>query len=221
MPNRSAIRGAILQGVRKANLDYEQWSRGLWVSDSGVEGLMVATIAGKLGSKLSEDESLMIECPFPCIKEWSKARPGPGRPRKTLAKSKRGSKRADIVLFNGNGRPTWVVEVKREWDRRKCFGDLERIRDLVLRYGPQNTGTLRGGFLAMMLVEQEVGDKQIRKQAKGIEETIKNKFLDKGLNLGCYLSDIRSAEFPENPSAPYWSHASLCIQIAGKNSNPA
>ena len=44
MPGRKVIRNAILEGLRAANVEYEQWSNGWWVNDSGVEGLLVAGI---------------------------------------------------------------------------------------------------------------------------------------------------------------------------------
>lgn len=121
MPNTIDIRDAILQGVRKANVDYEQWSRGWWVGASGVEGLMVATIAGKLGSKLSEDESLLMECPFRYIKEWSEANPRPGRPPKTL-KGKNGQ--TSCSLMARTARSGW-------W--RSNVGGLERNVSKTLR----------------------------------------------------------------------------------------
>ena len=216
MPNRSAIRGAILQGVRKANLDYEQWSRGWWLSDSGVEGLMVATIARKLVSKFSADESLLMECPFDYIEEWSEANPRPGRPPKTL--KGKGKRRADIVLFDGTGSPTWVVEVKRKWDKTQCFGDLERVRDLVLRYGPQRTGTLRGGFLAMMLAKKESrsksADERVLEQAGKIKKAITSEFDPKGLTLRCRRSEVRNLPKEFREDTEDWAHVSLSIEIA-------
>lgn len=214
MPSiKEDIRDAILQGVRKANVDYEKWSRGWWVINSGVEGLMVASIARQLNSKFSEDEFLLLECPFQYVRERSEANQPPGRRPKTVA----GSKRADIVLFDGKCRPTWVVEVKRRWDRGQCFGDLERIRDLVCRQGSLRTGSLKGGFLAMMLSKKESGGlsagERIRGQVKEIEKIITNDFDHKGLILQCHRGRIR--KFPKNfDPEENWSHASLCIEIA-------
>ena len=181
---------------------------------------MVATIARKLVSKLSEDESLMIECPFPYIRKWSEAHPRPGRPPKTLT----GKKRADIVLFDSEDRPIWVVEVKRKWDRTQCFDDLKRIRALVLRYGPQNTGTLRGGFLAMMLAEKESrsksADEKVWEQLEKIKKTITNKFDYEGLILRYHQDSVRKLpkKFRGDPEDPWpnWSHVSLCIEIASR-----
>lgn len=218
MPNtKEDIRDAILQGIRKANVDYEKWSRGWWVIDSGVEGLMVASIARQLNLKLSEDEFLLLECPFQYVRERSEANQPLGRRPKTVA----GSKRADIVLFDGKCRPTWVVEVKRRWDRGQCFKDLERIRDLVRRQGSLRTGSLKGGFLAMMLSNKESGGlsagEKIRGQIKEIEKVITNKFDHKGLTLQYHQGrmrklpqEFRKGSFPEEN----WSHVSLCIEIA-------
>ena len=222
VPSRKEdIKDAILQGVRKANVDYEQWSRGWWVSDSGVEGLMVASIARKLNSKLSEDESLLLECPFQYVRERSEANQPPGRRPKTVA----GKKRADVVLFDGKYRPTWVVEVKRKWDQGPCFKDLERIRDLVCRQGSLRTGSLEGGFLATMLSKKESdglsAGEMIRGQIKKIEAAITNKFDHKELILRCHRGNVRNSirelpqKFRKNPfPEENWSHVSLCIEIA-------
>ena len=72
---------------------------------------MVATIAEKLDSVLTVDESLAMELPFSYIQECSAAKRRPGRPPKTL----RGKNRADIVLFDGQDYPVCVIEVKRLW----------------------------------------------------------------------------------------------------------
>ena len=44
MPSSKAMRSAIFAGIRAANVEYEKWSNGWWVTDSGVEGLMVGLV---------------------------------------------------------------------------------------------------------------------------------------------------------------------------------
>ena len=96
MAGRRAIRHAILDGVQTANVEYEKWSNGWWGTDSGVEGLVVASIASSLNKVLPRDESLALELPLCDIKKWSEARRPRGRQRATLT----GRKRADIVLLD-------------------------------------------------------------------------------------------------------------------------
>lgn len=123
MPGRKVIRDAILEGVQTANGEYEKWSNGWWVTDSGVEGLLVAGIAKKLRAKLRHEESLLMEMPLSEIQEWSEARRPRGRPRETL----RGAKRADIVLLDENERPVCMVEVKRFWNRKPASKTLREF----------------------------------------------------------------------------------------------
>ncbi len=111
MPSRKTIREAIFAGTRSANVKYEELSNGWWLTDSGVESLLVSAIAESLGSKQSDGDSLVMELPFRNIVVWSGISRRRGRPRATL----KGINRADIVLFNGNGRPVCVIEVKRLW----------------------------------------------------------------------------------------------------------
>ena len=176
MPSRKTIREAIFAGTRSANVKYEELSNGWWLTDSGVESLLVSAIAESLGSKQSDGESLVMELPFRNIVVWSGISRRRGRPRATL----KGINRADIVLFNGNGRPVCVIEVKRLWDRARCFGDLARIRDLVLQCNRQHDGSLRRGFLALMLAKKETANEtakqRVGKQAEQIEDLIEAGF---------------------------------------------
>ena len=84
----------------------------------------------------------------------------------------REEKRADIVILDRNERPTCVVEVKRYWDKTTCFGDLERIRDLVLRCGAQHNGSLKRGFLAVTLVKKALHDRSAGRRTKEHAEKI-------------------------------------------------
>ena len=68
----------------------------MWVTDSGVEGLIVACIAEAVNKSQEQHESLVLEMSFGGIKDSSKAKPKPGPPPAAL----KGANRADIVLFN-------------------------------------------------------------------------------------------------------------------------
>lgn len=61
MPDRKAIKKAILDGIHAVNVRYEKWSRGLWVIDSGIEGHVVSTIAGELHQQIAGQMSLEME----------------------------------------------------------------------------------------------------------------------------------------------------------------
>ena len=216
MPGRKVIRNAILEGLRAANVEYEQWSNGWWVTDSGVEGLLVAGIAKKLRAALWHEESLLMEMPFSDIQAWSEARPPRGRPRETL----RGAKRADIVLLDENERPVCMVEVKRFWERKGCFKDLARIRDLLRLCENQRAGSLKRGFLAVMLAKREFvsrsAGERTRDQADQIKTIIREVFPREGLTLRCHLGEVRNypLEFQTLREQPNWAHAGVCIELA-------
>ena len=216
MPDRKSISNAILTGIQTANVEYEKWSNGWWITDSGVEGLLVAAIAKKLHAELLRGESLVMELPFSDIQEWSEAQRPRGRPREML----RGANRADIVLLDERGRPTCMVEVKRLWERNGCFHDLTRIRDLLLLSENQQAGSLERGFLAVMLAKREfvsrsAGDRT-RNQARQIKTVIREKFPREGLTLRCHLGEVRDypPRFQRRWNQPNWAHAGLCIELA-------
>lgn len=218
MPDRRSIAVAIQEGIRDANRKYEAWSNGAWLTDSGVESLEVAGIAERLNSRMKPHESLLMEVPFRDIIEMSGAQRGRGRPRAKL----RGTNRADIALFNGAWKPVCVIEVKRLWNRDRCFHDLERIRDLVRECNNQQHGSLRRGFLALMLAKQALGPKsakqRIEEQAAQIANSVSEQFDRRGLNVRFDRSAVRN--YPEKYRRAYdsgdWAHASFCIELWGK-----
>ena len=64
MPGGTTIREAIFAGIEAANVKYGELSDGWWVTDTGVEGLLVSAIAERLDSKQRDGESLVMELPF-------------------------------------------------------------------------------------------------------------------------------------------------------------
>ena len=219
MPGGTTIREAIFAGIEAANVKYGELSDGWWVTDTGVEGLLVSAIAERLDSKQRDGESLVMELPFRYIIDWSGTSRRRGRPRATL----RGIKRADIVLFNSDRKPVCVVEVKRLWDRARCFADLARIRDLVLQCNRQHNGSLRRGFLAFMLANaataNETAKQRMEKQAEQIEDLIGAGFNSKGLTLRCFAGPVR--DYPEKYRLMCdegdWAHAGFCVELSSGN----
>ena len=219
MPSRKTIREAIFTGTKSANVKYEKWSNGWWLTDSGVEGLLVSAIAESLGSEQSEGESLVMELPFRYILDWSGTSRRRGRPPTTL----RGMNKADIVLLNRDEKPVCVIEVKRMWDRARCFADLARIRDLVLQCNRQHDGSLRRGFLTLMLARaataNETAKQRIGKQAEQIGDLIRGGFDSKGLTLRCFAGPVR--DYPEKYRIMYdegdWAHAGFCVELSSGN----
>ena len=93
---KGAIVEAIQGGTSVANSMYESWSNGSWITDAGVEGLMVTYIAEAVSKRQEEYESLNLEVSFEEIRKSSSAKVARGRKPKALS----GRNRADIVLFN-------------------------------------------------------------------------------------------------------------------------
>ena len=219
MAGGTTIGEAIFAGIEAANVKYEELSNGWWLTDSGVEGLLVSAIAESLGSEQSEGESLVMELPFRYILDWSGTSRRRGRPPTTL----RGMNKADIVLLNRDEKPVCVIEVKRMWDRARCFADLARIRDLVLQCNRQHDGSLRRGFLALMLAKaataNETAKQRIGKQAEQIGDLIRGGFDSKGLTLRCFAGPVR--DYPEKYRIMYdegdWAHAGFCVELSSGN----
>ena len=213
---RGEIIEAIHKGTGGSNKKYEKWSNGMWVTDSGVEGLMVACIAEAVNKSQEQHESLVLEMSFGGIKDSSKAKPKPGPPPAAL----KGANRADIVLFNGSDRPTCVIEVKRSWNAGQCWGDLERIRDLVRSCSYVEGGSLKRGFLAMMIAKKANAAKspknRIDEQVDKIKEVVKTEFEKRGQGIDYHLGKAiplggRFREFYGD-----WRAASFCIEIASR-----
>ena len=191
MVGRIAIEKAILVGVQDANKRYEKWSRGGWVSDSGVEGHVVSTVAEKLHGVVSGMGSIELEVPFGSILESSGAESPPGRPRKNL----NARNRADIVILTKKWRPVYIIEIKRSWHETKCLKDLKRIRDLILRCGRQKNGSVGAGFLAFLLEGWETADMTaeqcLKSQVKEISGAIGDRFNEREMNLRCRPGAVR------------------------------
>lgn len=140
---RDEVVAAIHAGIRSASDTYRGWSLGWTLAQSGVEPLIVVEICRRLARKLAKAESLLLEVPYPTLIEWSGVSTV-GRKPGTL----KGLQRADIVLFNGKGRPTYAIEVKRGLTHAGMVQDLGRLRDAVAKCSNQKGGTLKRGFFA-------------------------------------------------------------------------
>ena len=218
MPDSESIKEAILDGIHAANVRYEEWSRGWWVTDSGVEGHVVSTIAEKLNQRITSQGSLVMELPFGIIRKGSGAARPPGRPRRTL----NSRNRADIVLRDSNDRPVCIIEVKRFWDEEKCFKDLERIRDLIRQCSRKKGGSLSRGFLAFMLAAWETDDmsaeQTLKIEERYIRQRIRNQFERDGLSLRCHTGRIR--RYPKKYRKLHddvkWAHASFCVELTSR-----
>ena len=211
------IISAIEEGANAANKKYENWSNGSWVTDSGVENLMVACIAEAVNKGQEPHESLGMEVSFRDIRKMSRARLKRGRPPATV----KDTNRADIVLFNRFERPTCVIEVKRSWNSDQCWMDLERIRDLVRACAYVKGGSLRRGFLAMMIVKKATKTKspndRIEEYMGKIKERVDTEFKSKGQNVKYHPGKARPPGKRFRELYGDWRAASFCIEISSRN----
>ena len=172
---KDAVIKAVLRGMLTANSRFEEWSKGSWVCDYGVEGFMVAHVAAALRKEQDKRESLLLEATFKEIREYSDTPRPRGRPRKVL----KDRNRADITLIDQRYRTVHVIEVKRIWAKKECFDDIERLLALLEACAGQGSGSMKYGFLALPIVESaktrsEVGCK-IQKKYGDIKEEVQTK----------------------------------------------
>ena len=180
---KDAVIKAMLRGMTSANSSFEKWSNGSWVCDYGVEGFMVAHIAAALRKEQNKDESLLLEATFKEIREYSDNPRPPGRPRKVL----KDRNRADITLFDQDYRTVHVIEVKRKWEKQRCFRDIERLLALLEVCARQRSGSMKHGFLALPIVQtaktrSEAGYKIQKKYCdikKEVQMKVRTKFQKK------------------------------------------
>ena len=210
---RKAVVDGILRGIASANSRFEEWSRGAWIPDYGIEGFMVAHIAAALRKKQNASESLLIEAPFEEIRECSGASRSPGRRRKVL----QGKRRADIALFDRQYRSVYVIEAKRKWDRSTCFRDIERLRALLDLCAKQKNGTLKAGFLCLPIVEwgytrTDVKQKVDRKMCR-IREDVSESFCIGHPKMQSWQGPMRW--YPEQYcDGEEWGTAAFCMAFS-------
>lgn len=209
---------AIHQGSLVANQRYEAWSRGFWITDSGVEGLLVASIAEALHERQDDAESLLMEAKFEHIEAWAETPPIPGVRPESMGRSNR----ADIVLFDRHGWPSCVIEVKRTWVTDRCLGDLARLRDLVRRLGRWYNGPIKRGFLAMIVAvpaPPDLARSRLLAKTREICAILHQRFPHGGLRWIPHLGPAMSLGKDYQQDFADWSAASLCIEVYPPNAS--
>ncbi|MCY4549793.1 MAG: hypothetical protein OXC28_15615 [Defluviicoccus sp.] len=219
MMDGESIGETILSGIQSANHDYETCSNGWWLTDSGAKGPIVLSIAERLCAMRGAGESVVLELPYRYILEWSGAGPARGRPPQPLS----GRGRADIVLLDNDGRPACVIDVERVWDRVRCFSSLTRLRDLVIQSHDRENGSLRQGFLTLMLAASATAERSaqqaIEREAARIGRLVRSEFDGRGLQVRCRSGRVRHASrgSPDASRAGDWAHAGFCVALSTEN----
>ena len=129
--------------------------------------------------------------------------------------------RADVVLFNAGQRPTCVIEAKRSWNAEMCHRDLRRIRDLVRKCAHDHGGSLRRGFLAMIIAKEATktksAEERILEQMEKIEGSVNSTFAKKGQKVTYHQGDARPPGKRFRELYGHWRAASFCIEISATN----
>ncbi|MDE2808462.1 MAG: hypothetical protein OXN90_08590 [Gemmatimonadota bacterium] len=215
---RDEIVEGILEGAAAANAKYERWSNGWWVTDSGVEGLMTASIAEALHERQEEDERILMELSIAEVRRRSRARPRRGPRPETLGDAKR----VDIVLLNRHNRAVCAIEVKRSWNRDACLKDLKRVHDLVRTLSFGDGGRLRRGFLALSIAKsatrRKLPEDRIAEEKRRIEETVRHWFRRKkttGLRFDLGEPVPLAVQYQEIYGD--WAAAGLCVEVYARS----
>lgn len=93
---------------------------------------------------MEPDGRVILELPFSYIRDWTGANLK-GCPRERV----KPTNRVDIALLNAQGRPIHAIEVKQKWHSKTSFEDVEKIRDLLLTFGPAKDGTLKSVYFSV------------------------------------------------------------------------
>lgn len=149
---KTEIENAILDGVVFANRDYERWSGGWWLTDSGVEGILQVRIANVLADRIEGNGGgAYVWLEDNLRKLFHNA-------NQTLKKTRRsdlaigGGTRPDISVIGKQDEVLATIEIKRNWNEKLALKDIARCRDLVTVFGASGSGELRsahfGAFVA-------------------------------------------------------------------------
>lgn len=185
MIKRSNIKKAIHDGCFEAHRKFKE----LPGKDSKLaEGCVVSEILFAINQdvEMRLEDRPMVEFPFGYIDDLSGTK-AKGRPYENIGKIKR----VDICLLDSMKRPIYILEVKSlkgDISLSKYEKDLERLANLMDRYGSKNGGSLQGGFLSIYCRRDEGGlEDEISYARKFIHDLDKvYKIKKKGIGVRCY-----------------------------------
>ena len=157
---------------------------------------------------------MLLEAPFDEIREWSGASCRRGQPREVL----RGRRRADITLFNRQGKPTHVVEVKRFWIKNTGSMDIERLLGLLDACSGQADGSLKHGLLGLLIAEKGTTWQAAKESVKCKAQIIEN-YIRTMPSMNQYKAEFtlgRMRRYPECwEDKEEFADAGFCIALSG------
>jgi hypothetical protein len=194
-----------IAAICDANVYYEKWTNGWWLSDSGGEALMLAEVARQLAIK---DSELMVELPM----VWLDDGIPPGmRRRGPTPKDLRKGGRCDIGLIRPNHETVYgLVELKRAQSRSGWQKDMNRLTTAMQRYPKLNFAIL-GGFVASS------SEANFKKKNAALEGIVKNRFAPDGLRFERLPEDI--SENPKIYPDSDWRCSPFVIAVIRKGAH--
>ena len=196
---RERLLDAIIQGIKKAQQDYDKMS-DTWVWQ-GSEYWITTYVARALW-KVSGDGTVVVEGRSGAVHEEAGKRKK-GRPL-LLAQNKR----YDIVIYYKNESPRAVIEIKNQQGNARVIDDVKRVI-AALKTAQLNFGAV-GYYIAKGDDEKQSALKKVREFAKNIE--------DKATELaGAYQFSAYSKEYSSVEDDSAWLAG--CIVIERKPGN--
>lgn len=150
-----AVKHCVINGLSKANYEYEYLSGGEWLNERGVESFGVANVAREIRSNLHIDPSrVILEMSFREFNEkFVRSRGAPG-----LFSNQKS--RMDITVIDHDERLIGVVEVKTYTKESQWSKDISRVEAVSRRYSQRNKLAF-GCFVGF--VSEKKGDDSIQK----------------------------------------------------------
>ena len=207
--NKKDIVRAIHNGVFSAHQHFERLSRGAWMTDPylrGIEGFAVSHIFRCINT-LAPDQTPILELPFDYLKWWTDA-DAKGRP----AKGARPRRRVDVAIFNRQGKPIHVVEVKLQWRQRKGMEDIKKLELLLTSFGPRRNGTLKSVFLSVYW--QGTNRPALEQKMKDVEREI-GRNVDASVVKPEFYRHVRGPE--RRDDGKDWEYGSHVIVLSRRN----
>lgn len=199
---------AIHTGIHRANTLFAEWTGGWWLQAYGVEGFLVAHIAGAIMDPQNENRPgfLTLETSFAALYESSRKPLG----RKGATGNDRN--RVDIALFHKNDTLSHVIEVKRYWSP-ECLRDLDRLCSLYTKCGRAAGGPrLQAIFVQLLDVGIKRGETNIERHFAMLEQRCAD-YLRERHGLGAQFSrgtDYYAPMFTRDRSEAF---SSFCLSI--------
>lgn len=199
---RSQINKSVHEGVRIANDKYEKLTGGDWLKDAGVEEFMRSEIVARLRKRVSRSETVFPELSFKYIREWSEFSRRRGRPFQEA----NDEYCVDICLVSREGRPKYVMEMKRFWNERECLRDLNKIRGLVRTYP-----AIECGFFAVFLAHP-MPDGGVSGRIEEVAEFVRREFENRGVDIN--FRHGRTSK--RRTTRRVWEVSSLSIEVSAR-----